>query len=107
MTRGKTIRFMKENSPSTSPSPAAKIEKNKSLSKLNRAKVLWPAGLGLAVLLYFGLGYLLDTLTHESTDDAFIAGHIVSIAPRVAGQVTAVYVRDNQLVHSNDLMVQL
>ena len=46
-------------------------------------------------------------LTHESTDDAFIAGHIVSIAPRIAGQVSAVHVLDNQLVRSNDLLVEI
>jgi membrane fusion protein (multidrug efflux system) len=61
----------------------------------------------LAGLFYFGLDYLADTLSHESTDDAFIAGHVVSIAPRVAGQVAAVQVLDNQMVHSNDLLVVL
>jgi membrane fusion protein (multidrug efflux system) len=61
----------------------------------------------LAGLFYLGLDYLADTLSHESTDDAFIAGHMVSIAPRVAGQVAAVQVLDNQMVHSNDLLVAL
>lgn len=61
----------------------------------------------LAGLFYFGLDYLADTLSHESTDDAFIAGHVISIAPRVAGQVAAVQVLDNQMVHSNDLLVVL
>ena len=70
-------------------------------------RLLWPAALGLAVALFFGLDYLLVALTHESTDDAFIAGHIVSIAPRIAGQVTAVPVADNQLVRSNDLLVEI
>jgi membrane fusion protein (multidrug efflux system) len=59
------------------------------------------------VLLYFGISYLVEVFTHESTDDAFIAGHIVSIAPRVAGQVTAVHVLDNQLVRSNELLVEI
>ncbi len=58
---------------------------------------IWPATLVLAVLLFFGLDFFIVALTHESTDDAFIAGHIVSIAPRVAGQVAAVHVRDNEL----------
>jgi membrane fusion protein (multidrug efflux system) len=70
-------------------------------------KYVWPAALALAVLVYLGLAYLVETFTHESTDDAFIAGHVVSIAPREAGQVTAVHVLDNQLVHSNDLIVEL
>ncbi|MES1180824.1 MAG: HlyD family secretion protein, partial [Verrucomicrobiota bacterium] len=61
----------------------------------------------LAGLFYLGLDYLADTFSHESTDDAFIAGHVVSIAPRVAGQVVAVHVLDNQLVRSNDLLVEI
>jgi membrane fusion protein (multidrug efflux system) len=68
---------------------------------------IWPAALALAVLLYFGISYLADVFTHESTDDAFIAGHVVSIAPRIAGQVAAVHVLDNQMVRSNDLLVEI
>ena len=45
--------------------------------------------------------------THESTDDAFIDGHIITIAPKVAGQVTAVHVEDNQLVKAGDVLVEI
>lgn len=62
---------------------------------------------GLAVLGYVGLTYLVQAMTHESTDDAFIAGHVVAIAPRIEGQVVAVHVRDNQMVRSNDLLVEI
>lgn len=68
---------------------------------------IWPAALALAGLLYFGISYLAEVFTHESTDDAFIAGHVVSIAPRIAGQVAAVHIVDNQLVRSNDLLVEI
>jgi membrane fusion protein (multidrug efflux system) len=54
-----------------------------------------------------GLALLANTLTHESTDDAFIAGHIVSIAPRISGQVSAVHILDNQLVRSNEPLVDI
>ena len=77
------------------------------LAKLNSPLFIWPATIVLAVLLFFGLGYLFDVLTHESTDDAFIAAHVVSIAPRVAGQVAAVHVLDNQMVRSNELLVEI
>lgn len=76
-------------------------------SRLNSPKIVWPAAIVLAVLLYFFVGYVANIFTHESTDDAFIAGHIVSIAPRIAGEVSAVHVLDNQLVHSNDLLVEI
>ena len=91
---------MNENPPAE---PAVK----KSNGKLNSPKFIWLAAIVLAGLLHFGLSYLVETFTHESTDDAFIAGHVVSIAPRVAGQVTAVLVRDNQMVRSNELLLAL
>jgi membrane fusion protein (multidrug efflux system) len=76
-------------------------------NKLTAPKILWPVAFALGVLLFFGIRYVADVFTHESTDDAFIAGHIISIAPRVGGQVAAVHVFDNQLVRSNDLLVEL
>jgi len=69
--------------------------------------LLWAATVALGVLWYLGLSYFADTLTHESTDDAFIDGHIVSIAPKVSGQVSAVHVTDNQLVKKGDLLVEI
>ncbi|HEV2454145.1 MAG TPA: HlyD family secretion protein, partial [Verrucomicrobiae bacterium] len=61
----------------------------------------------VAVLVYFGLNYFVATMTSESTDDAFIAGHVVAIAPRISGQVSAVHVLDNEFVRSNQLLVEL
>jgi membrane fusion protein (multidrug efflux system) len=61
----------------------------------------------LAIALFFVVDYVVDVMTHESTDDAFIAGHVVGVAPRISGQVLAVNVTDNQLVHSNDLLVEI
>jgi membrane fusion protein, multidrug efflux system len=88
-----------------SPPPAA--PKPNGNGKLQSPAFLWTAGIGLAVLLFFGLNYLVSSYTSESTDDAFITGHIVSIAPRISGQVSAVHVFDNEFVHSNQLLVEL
>jgi len=43
----------------------------------------------------------------ESTDDAYVAGDITVIAPRVAGFVALVPVEDNQRVKAGDLLVRL
>ncbi|MGA2854703.1 MAG: biotin/lipoyl-binding protein, partial [Verrucomicrobiota bacterium] len=86
------------------PPPAVN---SKQLAKLNSPLFIWPATGALAVLLFFGLGYFFDVLTHESTDDAFITADVVSIAPRISGQVSAVHVLANQMVHSNDLLVEI
>jgi len=76
-------------------------------ARLNSPWFLWPATVTLAGLLYFALFLLNAAFTQESTDDAFIEGHVTSIAPRVAGQVLTVPVLDNQFVRSNDLLVQI
>jgi membrane fusion protein (multidrug efflux system) len=100
---------MNENSPTPEPPQPTPEKKNngEKLQKFNSPFFIRPAAVALAVLLFFGLDYFFDALTHESTDDAFITGHIVSIAPRISGQVSAVYVLDNQMVHANDLLVEI
>jgi len=85
----------------TDSSPAAAPEQKK------RTGLVWLAAIALAAGLYFGIAYVVEVFTHESTDDAFIAGHIASVAPRIAGQVAAVHVSDNQMVRSNDLLVEI
>jgi membrane fusion protein (multidrug efflux system) len=97
---------MNETSSPAPSLPAIKAEASGS-ARFNAPKFLWPAGLALVVVLYFGIAYLVEVFTRESTDDAFIAGHVVSIAPRIAGQVAAVHVLDNQMVRSNDLLVEI
>src|SRR5450755_3296142 len=95
---------------SENPNPPALPAPNGNglrLAWLNSPFFIWPAAAALAVLLFVGLDYFFDALTHESTDDAFIAGHIVSIAPRLDGQVAAVLVKDNQMVRSNELLIEI
>ena len=90
------------------PLPQAEPKPNgNGTSALQSPAFIWTSALALAVLLFFGLRYLVSTYTGESTDDAFIAGHIVSIAPRISGEVSAVHVLDNQFVHANDLLVEI
>ena len=44
---------------------------------------------------------------YESTDDAFIEGHVVPISPRVSGHVAKVLVNDNELVEAGQVLVEL
>jgi membrane fusion protein, multidrug efflux system len=55
-------------------------------------------GVGLDVLWFSGAG----TVT---TDDAFVDGHPIAIAPQVAGTVVTLDVNDNQFVHKGDLLL--
>jgi membrane fusion protein (multidrug efflux system) len=61
------------------------------------------AGVGVA-----GAGtYYVQAQGWESTDDAFVEGHIVQVSPRVAGHVARVLVDDNQAVKAGDVLVEL
>jgi len=43
----------------------------------------------------------------ESTDDAFIDGHIIAISPKVSAIVNRVYIDDNSVVKTGDPLVEL
>jgi membrane fusion protein (multidrug efflux system) len=43
----------------------------------------------------------------ETTDDAFVEGHVANVATRVQGQVVRVLVKDNQEVEAGDTLVEL
>ncbi len=59
--------------------------------------------LGLIITLI----YMIRAMSRESTDDAFITGHIISVSARVDGHVTNVDINDNQRVNEGDLLVKL
>ncbi len=59
------------------------------------------------LVLVLGSSYLRFAMSRESTDDAFIQGHIVSVSAKVDGHITRVYVQDNQWVEKGDLIAEL
>ena len=63
--------------------------------------------LAIAALLVWGLGIFARSFSHEGTDDAFLAADIVSISPKVSGEVQQVFVSDNQTVNEGDPLVQI
>jgi membrane fusion protein, multidrug efflux system len=72
-----------------------------------RPGLLIAAAVALLLILFFGGRYWLYARSHESTDDAFIDGHIVQVSPKVSGYVVKVYVADNQNVKAGDLLAEL
>jgi len=98
---------MEERNQPTPGAPSSPPKNGFEIGRLNSPRILVPGAIGLAILLFLGLAYLFTVLEYETTDDAFIAGHIVGVAPRVSGQVAAVHVVENQLVRSNDLLVEI
>ena len=44
---------------------------------------------------------------YETTDDAFIDGHIIDVSARISAEVIGVHINDNQEVQKGDLLVEL
>jgi len=60
---------------------------------------------GIAVLICAGI-YIVWAMSRESTDDAFITGHIISVSARISGYVDKVLASDNQSVGQGDILVE-
>lgn len=59
------------------------------------------------LLALLGARYLLWAAHHESTDDAYLAGHVSPISARIAGTVQQVLIDDNQRVAQGQTLVVL
>ncbi|WGJ13841.1 HlyD family secretion protein [Methylocapsa sp. D3K7] len=69
--------------------------------------VLYGGTAVLALLAGAGIYYWLSTRNIVSTDDAFIDGRAVNIAPQVSGQIVSLDVTDNQFVHKGQPLVHI
>lgn len=80
--------------------------KRKKLKKYAKKRVLIPAFVVLFFICY-GLYSFINSLSYQSTDDAFVEGRFVQIAPKVSGQVISLKVDDNDYVKEGDLLLEI
>ncbi|MBB5326853.1 HlyD family secretion protein [Tunturiibacter gelidoferens] len=69
--------------------------------------LLTGGGVALALLLFFGVRYLVWSAHHEETDDAYLAGHLHPISARVTDTVQQVLIDDNQHVAEGQTLIIL
>jgi membrane fusion protein, multidrug efflux system len=83
--------------------------KEETVNETSHKKRVLIGGAWIAVaLLMISLAYyFLYARVHESTDDAMIDAHIISINSKIAGQVARVVVDDNQEVQQGALLVEV
>ncbi|EOV9548703.1 HlyD family secretion protein [Cronobacter sakazakii] len=62
-------------------------------------------GIVVIIMVIGAIIWWFMTRNLETTDDAFIEGDAVTVAPKVAGYVTELHVKDNQRVKKGDLLV--
>lgn len=89
--------------------PAADRTQDNGESRRPRRSRLPLIILGIAILIVAAIAtwYWYTTRNLESTDDAFTDGRVVTIAPRVSGNVIRLAVNDNQFVHTGQLLIQI
>jgi membrane fusion protein (multidrug efflux system) len=61
----------------------------------------------LGGLAAFGWNAYQSSLLYESTDDAFIDGHVSTVAAQVSGRVLRLDVADNQVVHAGQVLAEI
>jgi membrane fusion protein (multidrug efflux system) len=61
----------------------------------------------IAAAVIYGIVYFIHSLSHESTDDAYVAGTVVPIAAEVRGKVINVYIDDNQYVNAGKPLLEI
>ncbi|WP_036476765.1 HlyD family secretion protein [Myxosarcina sp. GI1] len=89
-----------------SPETNGKIPK-KSGKKPSKILIWAAVGIGAIGASVFGYRWWHYASTHETTDDAYVTGHVHQISSRIPGTVTEVDVNDNQQVNTGELLVKL
>jgi membrane fusion protein (multidrug efflux system) len=84
-------------------------ETKKEVPGNNRKKKIAITIFAVVLLLGIVTGYLYIQYkkTHITTDDAFIAGDIYTIATKVNGTVKNIYVKSNQFVKKGEILLEL
>jgi membrane fusion protein (multidrug efflux system) len=79
-------------------------------AKAEKPTARWPWFVaGAVVLCFIAIVLLIIFLPHrrEKTDDAYVAAHFATVAPRVSGQVASVAVGDNQAVRAGQIVATI
>jgi membrane fusion protein (multidrug efflux system) len=82
-------------------------EREHPAHSVKRIITTFSVALAFAFAVIAGLVYMIHAAAYQSTDDAFIDGHIVPVSAQVAGRVQSVYVDDNQSVSKALLVLEL
>ncbi len=84
----------------------AKIRLKRRRPKHTKKRIIVPT-ITAVILVIIGMVSVIHSTFFQSTDDAFIEGRLISVAPRISAPVVNLLVDDNQEVKAGDLLVEL
>ena len=80
------------------------MAEEKEFLKKKRVKV----GIAAAIIMVLAGCWAVYNMTkYQSTDDAYVETTMVSVAPKVSGEIVNVYITDNQHVNEGDLIAEI
>jgi membrane fusion protein (multidrug efflux system) len=83
-----------------------KERKKKNRKSYQKKRVIVP-GITAVIFLILGILSIIYSFYFQSTDDAFVEGRLISIAPKVSGHIVELYVNDNDAVKEGQLIAQI
>ena len=86
---------------------APELPKASGTASRKKTLLIWGGAAALVLLVSFGVRYILWSAHHETTDDAYLAGHLHPISARITDTVQEVLIDDNQHVVEGQTLVIL
>ncbi len=74
--------------------------------RMQKKRVVVPI-VSAILLILFGIYAAIYSTRFQTTDDAFVEGHIISVAPKVAGPIEKLFVDDNELVKEGQIIAKI
>lgn len=71
-----------------------------------KKRVIVPAVTAIVIFIT-GIILSVHSAYYKSTDDAFVEGHIITVSPKISGQVEELLIEDNKEVQKGDLLLRI
>ena len=83
-----------------------KARKKKNRKSYQKKRVIVPA-ITAVLFLILGIAAIIHSLYYQSTDDAFVEGRLIAVAPKASGHIIKLYVNDNDSVKKDQLIAEI
>ena len=75
---------------------APELPKASGTASRKKTLLIWGGSAALVLLVSFGVRYILWSAHHETTDDAYLAGHLHPISARITDTVQEVLIDEDR-----------